>query len=125
MATQTYRPSSRAWYAVVSAFMLAVALLILWPHAPKKDDSEALAHVLNRVRRGIALYRQRHDHGPAKLQDMVDEGELAYVPSDPITNAADWRLDREESAQGSGGGIADVHSNAPGKDAGGRAFSDY
>ena len=125
------------WSALVSAIMVAVGVVVLFPHKPKPDDGKALAQVLNRLRRGIALYRDNHsDHGPARLEDLVTDGDLPAVPIDPITNAKDWQLMTEESVNvndfrsgtqnsATPPGIIDVHSNAKGKDPTGRLFSDY
>lgn len=125
------------WSALVSAIMVAVGVVVLFPHKPKQDDGQALAHVLNRLRRGIAIYREKHsDRGPAKLEDLVTDGDLPAVPVDPITNAKDWRLMTEESVNvtdfrsGTSGSttppsIIDVHSNAKGKDPAGKLFSEY
>lgn len=125
----------RTWIALVSAIVLAVSLFALWPHARKQDDGVALAQNLSRIRRAIALYHQRNDHGPATLDELVQGGQLSYVPLDPITNAKNWHLDTEETVRSndfSGNGpsgnttfIVDVHSSAPGKDANGKAFSEY
>ncbi len=127
--------STRAWVALVSAIVLGVSILILWPHPRKQDDGVALGQNLSRVRRAIALYRQKHDHGPATLQELVQDGELSYVPIDPITNARDWHLDTEETvrpndfsanaAPGNTTYLIDVHSRATGKDANGKAYSEY
>jgi general secretion pathway protein G len=127
--------SRRAWVALVSAIVLAVSILILWPKAPRQDDGVALAQNLARVRSALALYRQKHDHGPATLEDLTQDGHLRYVPVDPITKAKDWHLDTEETvrsndfsakdAPGNTTYIVDVHSSATGKDANGKAYSAY
>jgi general secretion pathway protein G len=126
---------TRTWVALTSAIVLAVSILILWPKAPKQDDGVALAQNLARIRSAIGLYRQKHDHGPASLEDLTQDGHLRYVPVDPITKAKDWHLDTEETvrandfnakdASGNTSYILDVHSSATGKDATGKSYSDY
>jgi general secretion pathway protein G len=126
---------TRTWIALASAIVLAVSILILWPKAPKQDDGVALAQNLARIRSAIGLYRQKHDHGPATLEELTEDGHLRYVPVDPITKAKDWHLDTEETvrsndfsgkdAAGNTSYILDVHSSAPGKDASGKAYSEY
>src|SRR5258708_1111552 len=90
---------ARTWVALTSAIVLAVSILILWPKAPKQDDGVALAQNLARIRSAISLYRQKHDHGPATLLELTQDGHLRYVPVDPITKAKDWHLDTEETVR--------------------------
>ena len=135
MGREPFRHSTRAWVAPVSAIVLGVSILILWPKAPKPDDGLALAQNLARIRSAITLYREKHDHGPVALEDLLQDGHLRYVPVDPITKAKNWHLDTEETvrsndfsgkaAAGNTSFIVDVHSSATGKDKDGKRYAEY
>ena len=82
--------------------LLLVALVALVALACKDHErirrEEALKQNLAVMRRAIATYRADRGQYPARLEDLVPQY-LAKLPSDPITNATDWRVTTEETVQ--------------------------
>ena len=126
---------SRRRGAIVAIFL---ALLVVFVLRPRTHGSQAataaLAGDVKIMREAIGRYRAKHGHGPAKLDDLVHDGELRSIPADPITKAQDWRVTTEETVstaefttagKASTSSVIDVHSRAAGKDANGKAWSDY
>jgi hypothetical protein len=83
------------------------------------------------MRTAISAYTKAHGHGPSTLRDAMPN-----VPVDPLTHSATtWRFTTEERVQvedfTTGKAtpkdieIIEVHSGASGKDARGRAYSEY
>jgi general secretion pathway protein G len=119
-------------------FAIFIALLIVFVLRPRNHqlhaEPAALADDLRTMRVAIDQYHAKHGHGPAKLDDLVRDGELRSIPVDPITKAADWRVTTEETVSTTefttAGkapmiSVIDVHSKAAGKDANGKAWADY
>jgi general secretion pathway protein G len=77
---------------------------------------EAVLHQdLQTMRQAIDNYTLDKEAAPQSLEDMVSAGYLRSVPTDPITQAKDWRLEFKDvllSPDQSTTGITDVHSNS-------------
>lgn len=111
--------------------------VLLTRRSAPKPDAAGLQLRLSEMRGAIKTYRARHGHGPATLQDLVNEKLMREVPLDPITRSrTTWKVATEESVAvqedfRAGGGeerqvwIIDVHSGARGSDPNGRVWSDY
>ena len=124
------------WPAVV---ILVVAVGVALTQKHNIDEQHAretqLRDALASIRRGIAAHHGKHQHNPASLNDLVRDGELRTIPTDPITHSnATWKTTVEEnvrvddfqsSAAKAPPAIVEVHSGASGNDSSGRAFADY
>ena len=94
-----------------------------------------LRSTLASIRSSIDHYRERHGRSPSTLADLVRDGELRQIPTDPVTHSAStWRVVVEEpvnvddfqaTSGASAAAIVEVHSGATGRDSAGRRFSDY
>lgn len=90
---------------------------------------------LKTMRLAISAYRAKHQHNPASLNELVTDGELRVIPTDPITHSnKTWKPTTEETVRvddfqpgsaKSAPSVTDVHSGASGNDSAGRPFSDY
>ena len=87
------------------------------------------------MRGAIAKYKQDHGRYPAKLTDLVPNY-IRAIPTDPITQAIDWRVTTEETVQPSAdfqsattapatSVVIDVHSSAEGTDRNGVPYANY
>jgi len=124
------------WPALV---ILVVAAGVAFTQKHNLDDEHTreaqLRNALSSIRRGIAAYHGKHQHNPASLNDLVRDGELRTIPTDPLTHSnATWKTTVEErvsvddfqsSTKKAAPAIVDVHSGASGNDSSGRAFADY
>jgi general secretion pathway protein G len=66
------------------------------------------------MREAIRLYTSDKEHPPQSLQDLVNEGYLRRIPTDPSTGKEDWVLHLGDVMVGPGKtlfGIDDVNSN--------------
>ena len=128
------------------AAVVSVALIIVgvaaWmtmrqPEVATEDQAAQLRSELQQMRDGLSLYAKKHGRYPLTLEEMVDSGELAAVPVDPITRSSDtWRLIRETTVamddfvvtdvpDDPSSPIVDVRSGASGTDPSGIAWSEY
>jgi len=114
----------------------AVALAVSCGGAEReRAKATALQHGLQELRKAIHDYREDKGQPPQTLQDLARTKYIFVVPKDPMTGKADWRVTVEQPVRAddfqksegtpSKGGIVDVHSNAPGTDPNGRAWSEY
>ena len=100
-----------------------------------REREARLRDALASIRHAIATYRAKHQHNPAALNDLVTDGELRVIPTDPVTlSNATWKTTVEESVSvddfqprsaKTAPAIVDVHSGASGSDSSGRPFGDY
>ena len=116
--------------------VLLLFALVACHRAEQPDHSAAMQQTLGSLRAAIAKFRDDNGRGPHALEELVPRY-LAKVPVDPVTNsAATWRLTTEESVQPSADfststapaqppQIVEIHSGAPGNDAGGKPWSTY
>ncbi|HEY2321656.1 MAG TPA: hypothetical protein VGJ82_02225 [Thermoanaerobaculia bacterium] len=121
-------------FAGVGLVIIAIALTRTHNVVDRRPEA-ALRADLNEMRKAINDYRAKHQHSPASLNDLVTDGELRVIPTDPITHSSTtWKTTVEESVSvddfqaGStkpAPSIVDVHSGAPGSDSSGRPFADY
>jgi general secretion pathway protein G len=94
----------------------------------------ALKDNLASMRKAIARFRETEGRYPRTLPELVPKY-LRRIPTDPVTNKAEWRLETEETVQPStdftekvpatASYVIDVRSTAGGKDADGVPFSTY
>ncbi len=97
---------------------------------------QMMQHSLGEMRKAIADFHAHRHRPPASLQELVIARYLPAIPRDPVTGVANWREITEEAVQvtdftrvapapSPAHGIIDVRSAAPGRDASGKAWSEY
>ena len=95
---------------------LGVTGIVVGPYAESRNRETVLEADLRDMRRAIDQYTADEGHLPSSLEALVSNGYLMRIPIDPITGAADWKVDIEEDMvpRRGGAGVVDVHSAAPG-----------
>jgi general secretion pathway protein G len=122
--------------AAVAILIVAIGLTLTQRHKiVDARPEQTLRDDLKVMRKAIADYRTKHQHNAASLKDLVTDGELRAIPTDPITHSpTTWKTTVEESVRvddflpgsaKSAPSITDVRSGATGNDSAGRPFSDY
>lgn len=111
---------------VIIAVMAAVAIPKYLQHL-RRAKEVTLQSNLWTMRRAIDFYWQDKEKPPASLQELVSNGYLRAIPTDPMCGDCPWT---EVAAPPDGtlnatGGIGDVKSSAPGQDGSGKAYSEY
>ena len=101
--------------------VMTIIFILLGIAAVRYDKSVLRAHEavlhqdLQALRQAIDNYTLDKEAAPQSLEDLQSAGYLHFVPTDPITHAKDWRLEFKDvvlSAEQSGTGVTDVHSNS-------------
>src|SRR3974377_1620865 len=64
-----------------------------------RSKESVLRNNLFTLRTVIDEYTYDKQKAPQALQDLVTEGYLREVPTDPITGSNDWRIIREDASQ--------------------------
>lgn len=116
------------------AVLIGVMLTQECDHVDRRPEA-ALHADLAQMRHAIGDYRAKHGRNPSSLNDLVTDGELRLIPTDPITHSSKtWKTTVEEKVSvddfqpGSAKAapsMVDVHSGASGSDSTGRLFADY
>jgi general secretion pathway protein G len=98
-------------------------------NAPRKAREAVLKTNLSTFRDVIDQYYADKRHYPFSLEDLVDEGYLRVLPSDPLTgNSTDWELvysTPTDLAPDEDQGIFDVKSGSPAVAMDGTYYSDW
>jgi general secretion pathway protein G len=102
---------------MVVMLIIGVLMAIAVPNyiaAVKAAKESVLKEDLHIMRNAIDSYTMDKQKAPQSLQDLVDNGYLKSIPSDPMTRATDsWVVDQSDalhSIDQSEPGIDDVHS---------------
>jgi len=98
---------------------LGISLLAcLWPltgctsDGPQRAREDVLKTNLTTMRTVISQYQEDRGSLPEELDDLVEEGYLRRVPTDPLMgDTPSWTLLYEQSPVGTRG-IRDVHSSS-------------
>ena len=97
--------------------------------SPFQDSKEAaLRQDLKTLRLVLVQYRGDKGKGPESLEQLVSEGYLRVVPTDPITKSrATWRVIRATvvAGQAEQPAVGDVRSGAKGIASDGTAYSSW
>ena len=127
----------RAIVAAVVVLIVAAGVALTQKHNVniQHEREGRLRDTLTSIRRAIGSYRAKHQHNPGSLDDLVTDGDLRVIPTDPITHSSTtWKTTVEESVRvddfqpgsaKSAPSLIDVHSGASGSDSAGRPFADY
>ena len=117
--------------------ILATIAMPAMKNAPQRAREAVLKEDLYQMRSSIDQYLADKGHYPGSLEELVTEGYLRRMPEDPITKSSEtWKVDyatadEDEDLQpngengGSGPGIIDVHSGAPGNGLDGTPYSEW
>ncbi len=104
---------------IVLIGIATAALTPMWHTIVQRDKEAELLFRLGEFRRGIARYRQDHGRFPKKLEDLLEDKTqlqirryLRRIYPDPMTGAADWKLETIEDKTGIVAGIRDLHSQS-------------
>jgi general secretion pathway protein G len=112
----------------IIAILMAVALPI-YTRSIQRSKESVLKNNLFTLRTVIDEYTYDKQKAPQSLEDLVSDGYLRQVPTDPITgNATSWKLIMEDSsntANQSQPGIFDVRSGAEGTSLEGTPYSEW
>ncbi len=105
--------------AIVLMGIGTAALTPMWSTMVQRDREAELLFRLGEFRRGIARYRQDHGRYPLKLEDLLEDKTqlqlrryLRRIYADPMTGAADWKLELIADKTGRVAGIRDLHSQS-------------
>lgn len=105
--------------AIVLIGIATAALTPMYSTMIQRDKEAELLFRLGEFRRAIARYRQDHGRYPAKLEDLLEDKTqltvrryLRRIYPDPMTGAADWKLELIVDKTGTVGGIRDLHSQS-------------
>ena len=115
---------------------LTLVLLGCGREAQERAAREAaLKHDLVEIRKAIADFRADKHRGPHSLEELKTARYLRGIPKDPFTQQADWRATTAATVQNDDFAttaapaaepeVIDVHSRAPGRDPGGKRYSEY
>ena len=103
---------------VVSIIMILIGIAAgAYLKSVQRAKEATLKSDLSVMRRAIDNYTLDKEAAPQSLEDLVNPQSqyLREVPTDPMTNAKDWRVDFGDtvlSPDQSATGIVDVHSNS-------------
>jgi general secretion pathway protein G len=115
--------------APLSLALLVVAVSLQSCRNPAQRSKEAtLREDLRTLRTVLDQYRGDKGRGPNSLEQLVREGYLRVLPSDPFTKSrATWRVIRATVVPGQGEepAVVDVRSGARGIASDGTAYSSW
>jgi len=114
---------------VVTIIVILISMAIpIYNRAIIRSKESVLHNNLFTLRTVIDNYSYDKAKAPQSLQDLVTEGYLRAVPTDPMTNSTDWRIVMEDASQSVNQqepGIWDVHSNSEKTSLDGRPYADW
>ena len=112
---------------VLSVMMILMAVAVpLYQHHVIQAREAVLHQNLDTLRRVLEQYRLDKGQSPQALDDLVTAGYLAKLPTDPMTNKADWATEPEDTAEAvdpQQTGIGKVHSSSGGTALNGEAYN--
>ena len=133
--TQIGNGGRRGFTMVELVIVISIILILISIGVPVYTRSilrakEAVLHdQLFTMRQLIDEYTMDKQQAPQSLQDLVTEGYMRDIPTDPFTNSkTTWKTDNEETlraADQTQPGIVDVHSGAQGSSLDGSAYSSF
>jgi general secretion pathway protein G len=127
----------------IIAGICAVLAIVFASHLVRRHVVESLKSKERQLRSDLATMRsalknfeKRHHAKPRALTELVRDGDLKWIPIDPVAGSAStWRTTLEETVRiddfsatapaSTAPQIIDVHSGATGVDSTGRPWSDY
>jgi general secretion pathway protein G len=115
---------------VMSIITILVSLAIpVYQRAIIRSKESVLKNNLFTIRQVIDEYTYDKQKAPQSLQDLVQEGYLREVPTDPMTDSSTtWRIVMEDALQSvdqTEPGIFDVHSGSDKTALDGTPYADW
>ena len=114
---------------VVTIIVILISMAIpIYNRAIIRSKESVLHNNLFTIRTVLDNYCYDKAKCPQSLQDLVSEGYLRAVPTDPMTNSTDWKTVMEDATQSVNQqepGIWEVHSNSDKTGLDGRAYADW
>jgi len=99
---------------VVSIMSILISVAIpMYQQSIRRSKEAVLRQNLDTLRHVIDAYTYDKRKAPQSLEDIISAGYLKKIPTDPITNQADWEPVMEDtlaSIDQTEPGINDVHS---------------
>jgi type II secretory pathway pseudopilin PulG len=110
---------------LLAIVLIGIATAVLTPMYStmvQRDKEAELLFRLGEFRRAIGAYRQDHGRYPAKLEELLEDKtqlqvrrHLRRIYPDPMTGAADWKLELIVDKTGTVAGIRELHSQSNAK----------
>ena len=114
---------------VISIMLILLAIAIpAYQRSVIQTREAVLRQNLFTLRSLIQQYTLDKQKAPQSLDDLKTAGYLKDIPKDPITGAADWTVDQDDSIDSpdqQDPGINGVHSSSPGNSMDGTAYSTW
>jgi general secretion pathway protein G len=114
---------------VISIMLILLAIAIpAYQQSVVRSREAVLRSDLFTLRSLIQQYTLDKQKAPQSLDDLVSAGYFKQIPKDPITGAADWTTDQDDSVSSpdqQDPGINDVHSASPNSASDGTAYSTW
>jgi len=115
---------------VISIIVILISMAIpIYQKSIIRAKESVLANNLFTLRTVIDNYTYDKEKAPQALQDLVGEGYLKDVPTDPMTgDNSSWKIVMEDASQAlnqAEPGIFDVHSGSDKKALDGSAYADW
>jgi len=117
---------------MVTVTIIVILISMAIPQLSKsitRSKESVLSNNLHTLRTVIDHYTFDKGKAPQSLQDLVTEGYLRAIPTDPMNNySTDWRTVMEDATQSvdqSDPGIWDVHSASDKTGLDGRPYSEW
>ncbi len=114
---------------VITIIVILISMAIpIYTRAIIRSKESVLHNNLFTIRTVLDNYCYDKAKCPQALQDLVTEGYLRAVPIDPMTNAADWKVEMEDATQSVNQqepGIWEVHSNSEKTGLDGRPYAEW
>lgn len=115
---------------VIAMFVLIILISVAVPtyqRTVKQARETVLKENLWQMRRMIDQYQADKGRLPKSLEDLKESNYLREIPTDPITEKAEWEEVSGEDINSPDGdqGLVDVKSRAGGEDSEGKRYSEY
>jgi general secretion pathway protein G len=114
---------------VISIMLILIAIAVpAYQRSVVRSREAVLRENLFTLRSLIQQYTLDKQKAPQSLEDLISAGYLKQIPKDPITGAADWTVDQDEtldSPDQTEPGINDVHSASSASASDGTAYSSW
>jgi general secretion pathway protein G len=133
---RTGRSARRRGFTFVELMVVVTIIVILismaipvYTRSIIRSKESVLRNNLTTLRTVVDNYTYDKGKAPQSLQDLVTEGYLRAIPTDPMNNySTDWRTvmeDATQSASQSEPGIWDVHSGSDKNSLEGTPYSEW
>jgi general secretion pathway protein G len=124
MAAESTRKSIRRRGFTLIELMVVITIVIIligiaaarYDRTVQRTKEAVLLNDLRVIRDAIDNYTLDKQAAPQSLDDLVQDGYLREVPTDPMTQAKDWNTEFDNvvlSPDQTSVGVRNVHSNSP------------